>query len=263
MVTETYLGATQASLAGHGMPPACPRTMEPADREVRAGRTPKGSARGEIMNRQRNHRPVLRGRRGVGVVVAGALVLVLGATGVHAAFGGRTVAAPVTHPSPTASIDPAAGSPGGRPAPHRPTLTVEPTPTVAPTPTDPSALADGVYPTFVRGVEVQGGTVTVDVLQTFFGPDALHAAVEDGLAWKDVRYAPVYIRNENDFLRTLPVALDARIKLIGTCEAPSRAVGLTDLREETTPFNEYYYYEITVMSGTVVDITQRVAIAGC
>ena len=86
---------------------------------------------------------------------------------------------------------------------------------------DPNALADGVYPTYVRAVDIEGATVTVDVLQTFFGEDAHQAAVEDGKDWRDVRYDPVYIRNENPLLRTLPVAPDAHIKLIGLCEAPT------------------------------------------
>lgn len=218
------------------------------------------------MDTRKNQRSVLRGRRGVGVVVAGALALVLGATGVHAAFGGRSAAGPMTQARPIAATDPASGS-RDDPTPHRPTPTVEPTieptPTVEPTPTDPSALADGVYPTYVRSVEVRGATVRVDVLQTFFGAAAHQAAIEDGVPWNEVRYSPVYIRNENDLLRTLPVARDARIKLLGTCLAASRWVGLTDLREETTPFTDTFYYEVSVAGGSVVGITQKVAVAGC
>ncbi|MBI3648014.1 MAG: hypothetical protein HY240_04595 [Actinobacteria bacterium] len=203
------------------------------------------------MDGQRNHKPALRGHRRIGVVVAGALVLALGATGVHAAFGDRTAAGPVTQPSPTLS--------GSHPAPHLPT------PTVEPTPTDPSALADGIYPTYVVDVDVRGATVTVDVIQTFFGAAAHQAATQDGVPWKDVRYYPVYIRNENDLLRTLPVDRDVRVKLLGECVAPSRTVGLRELREVAIPFTEPsdYYYEVSVADGSIVGITQKVAVSGC
>ena len=148
----------------------------------------------------------------------------------------------------------------------------DPSPTVAPTqpspsaepPLDPNALADGTYPTFVRAVDVQGGTVTVDVLQLCVGQAEQHqAAIEDGVPWADVRYDPVYLRNENPLLRTLPVTDDAHIRFMGTCEAPSRQVGLTQLLRETTPFNRTFYYEISVVDGSIVAIEQRIAISAC
>ena len=176
----------------------------------------------------RSDRPPSRGRRGIVVFVAGALALGLGVTGVHALLaGGSPSSGDVRserrgHPGP-------AVAPVGVAAFPRPTHT-RPSPAAEPT-VDPNALADGVYPTYVRAVDVEGATVTVDVLQTFFGEAAHQAAIEDGVHWRDVRYDPVYIRNENPLLRTLPVAPDAHIKLIGVCEAPSRSIGLTQLRD--------------------------------
>jgi hypothetical protein len=204
-----------------------------------------------------------RGRRGIVLFVAGALALGLGVAGVHAAMaGGSSSRLTRSDPSPTltpvASVAPAVVT--HHPVP--PVTSARPTPTAEPT-SDPTALADGVYPTYVRAVDVKGATVTVDVLQVFVAGAAHQAAIEDGVPWRDVRYDPVYIRNENPLLRTLPVARDARIKFMGECVAPNRVVGLTDLREATTPFTDTFYYEVSVVGGSVVGIKQLIAISAC
>jgi hypothetical protein len=203
----------------------------------------------------------LRGRRVV-VFVAGALAFGMGVIGVHAALasGSSSLRARQDHTvtsTPARPVAPAAVTdPVGPVTPAHPSPTAEPT-------SDPTALADGVYPTFVRAVDVRGATITFDVLQVFVGAAAHEAAIEDGVRWMDVRYNPVYIRNENPLLRTLPVARDVRIKLIAICMAPNRWVGLRELREATTPFTDSFYYEVTVAGGSVERIRQLVTVAGC
>jgi hypothetical protein len=196
-----------------------------------------------------------RGRRGLVLLVAGALALGLGVTGVYAALAGGSSSLETRHPTATFTL----------PRPTAPAAVTRPVPVVTPSrPTsDPTALANGVYPTYVRAVDVQGATVTVDVLQVFTGSAAHQAAIEDGVPWKDVRYDPVYIRNENPLLRTLPVARDVHIELYGECTAPNRWVGLTQLRKATTPFTNTFYYEASVVDGRVERIQQLVAIAAC
>ena len=193
------------------------------------------------------------------VLIAAALALGVGVTGVYALAGGGSssgagpdpaVTSLPTSPSATATVT---SSP---PATPRPSTTVPPRP-------DPTALADGTYPTFVRAVDLDGATVEVDVLQVFVGAEAHQAAIEDGVSWNDVRFNPVYIRNENPLLRTLPVAEDAHIKLLGTCEAPNRSIGLKELRNEITPFTDTFYYDVTVVGGSVVGITQKIAVSAC
>jgi hypothetical protein len=201
----------------------------------------------------------LRGRRGIVLFVSGALALGLGTAGVRALANGSP--APRTQPeagpvSPTPVDPPAVTHPSPSAVPAKPSPTAEPAP-------DPSALADGVYPTYVRAVDVQGATVTVDVLQLFVGGAAHEAATEDGVPWKDVRYNPVYIRNENPLLRTLPVARSVKIKFIAVCMSPSRWVGLTELRKQTAHFDELYYYEMSIIEGSVVGIEQKIAISAC
>jgi hypothetical protein len=201
----------------------------------------------------------LRGRRGIVLLVSGALAMGIGVAGVRALASDSPAAqkhveaeGPATQ---TPVVPRAVTDPSPSVAPSQPAHSVEPAP-------DPTALADGVYPTFVRAVDVQGAMVTVDVLQVFVGAEQHQAAIEDGVDWRNVMYDPVYIRNENPLLRTLPVAGDARITFIGGCESPSRQAGLNQLRREGVG-NQTYYYEMSVIEGSVVAIEQKIAISAC
>lgn len=198
--------------------------------------------------------------RNLVVFIAAALALGLGVTGGYALAGGSSSSGAGPGPAViSAPTPPSATAATTSPAPR---VTPRPSPTAQPTP-DPTALADGVYPTYVRAVDVQRATVTVDVVQTFVGAAAHQAAIADGVAWADVRFDPVYIRNENPLLRTLPVARDVNIKFIGECMEPSRRVGLTELRKETTPFTSTFYYDVSVVGGSIQSIQQLIAVAAC
>jgi hypothetical protein len=194
--------------------------------------------------------------------VAGALAIGLGVAGVHAALaGGSSSLRSRSDPTSTITRAPVAPAVVTKPVPA-PT-SAQPSPTAEPA-SDPTALADGVYPTYVRAVDVRAATITVDVLQAFVGEAEQHqAAIEDGVNWENVMYDPVYIRNENPLLRTLPVSSHAYIKLIGVCTDPDMSIALKKLREAALPFTDLYYYEITVFDGTIVRIDQKVALAGC
>ena len=161
---------------------------------------------------------------------------------------------------------PATQTPAGPPAimePRRSVAPTHPSPSAEPAP-DPNALADGNYPTFVRAVDVEGATITVDVLQVFVGEAEQHrAAIEDGVDWENFMYDPVYVRNDNPLLRTLPVAWDVRIHFYGWCDYPGRWAGLTELRKEAASSGEGWYYEITIVDGEIVGIEQKVASSGC
>lgn len=202
----------------------------------------------------------MKGRRGFVLFVSGALAMGIGVAGVRAlasdwaapqehveAEGPKTqtpvVSPPVTDPSPT--VVPTRSSPSAQPAP------------------DPNALADGTYPTFVRAVDVQDATITVDVIRVFVGAEQRQAAIEDGVDWAYVMYDPVYVRNVNPLLRKVPVAWDVRIHFYGWCDYPSRWAGLTELRKEAASTGEGWYYEITVVDGEIVGIEQKVASSGC
>jgi hypothetical protein len=201
------------------------------------------------------------GRRGIVLFVAGALAMGLGVTAVHAGLAGGAS----SMATPTFTLIPArpvVSSIDARPALKL--IPARPSPTPSPTPTwHPWALNDGVYPTYIRGVDVDRATITIDIVQTFVGEAAHQAAVQDGLRWGEMQYDPVYIRNENPALLTLPVARDVRIKLIHICMAPNRRVGLMELRDATRPFTKIFYYEVLVVEGKVELVQQFVAVAAC
>jgi hypothetical protein len=190
-------------------------------------------------------RLAMAGLLAVALAAAGA-VIVLGSaspTGPGAAMGGSS--------SPRPSGSGSTASPSGGP-------TASPSPAV---------LEDGAYPAYVRRVDVARGTVTVDLIQTFEGREAVRAAIEDGLSRHDARaylFAPVYVRNENPLLRTLPVSEDAAIRFADGCESSGdRTTVLRDLRRAITPFNESFYYSLSVDRGAVTRVEQHLAVVAC
>jgi hypothetical protein len=203
--------------------------------------------------------PVTPGRRHRFVVIAlGALAVMLVTTGVIVAR---------------------AGGPPAAAAVRRPSATVVKPSTVATTPTTPQqspsaqpagpsttspALGDGIYPAYIRGVNVPGAAITIDVVQVFENEAAATAAVEDGQSPGEAQYLYVYVRNESSRLRTLPVASDARIHFVGACESPpDQHAALEELAKKTTPFTDAYYYSVEVNDGVIRDITQHLAISAC
>ena len=186
----------------------------------------------------------------------------LGVTGVHAALGGGlTSVGP--HPDLNIRLIPARAVRHAAETRPMPRL-ITPRPLPVPKPRlDPTHLADGVYPTYVRAVDVRRATITVDLLQTFVGEAAHQAAIDDGVTWRWVQSDPVYIRNDSPLLWTLPVAYDVRIKLIHICVSPDRSIALRQLRQEITPFTTVFYYRVTVVDGHVENIQQLLARAAC
>ncbi len=74
---------------------------------------------------------------------------------------------------------------------------------------EPVVLVDGRHPATIKAVDADRRTITIDVIQLYFGEQA---AIE---AAKDHQESPppndTYIRNVNPRLRTLPVRRDAII----------------------------------------------------
>ena len=125
-------------------------------------------------------------------------------------------------------------------------------------------LADGIYPTYIDGVDVGRATITIDVIQIFEDDAAIDAAIEDGMAPNDAQYLYVYVRNQNPRLRTLPVAPDVDMLFLDGCEAPpERDAALTELAKRTTPFDSLYYYDVTVANGAIHHIEQHLTEAAC
>ena len=100
------------------------------------------------------------------------------------------------------------------PADQPPAATTAPAPK-APAPTSgsparqPVVLADGRHPVRITTVDPDRSTITFDLIQFYWGKDAIQEAA------KDHQESPppndYYIRNINPRLRTLPVTRDAAI----------------------------------------------------
>jgi hypothetical protein len=201
-----------------------------------------------------------RSRRMV-MLGAGALALALAIIGTVAAVADRSSSATQAHDPAVLAASPATIAA----APQSPSNHVasKPAKKAKETPAGP-LLADGIYPTYVTKVDVDGATITVDVLQVFQDQAAVDAAIEDGMTAEQVQGMYIYVRNQNPLLRTLPVAGDVRIEFLGTCESPGdRDAALTELAKKTKHFDSLYYYDITVTGGAIHQIIQRIATAAC
>jgi hypothetical protein len=119
-----------------------------------------------------------------------------------------------------------------------------------------AVLADGVHHALIRSVDVANGRLTVDVVQAFFDGDAVKAAIADGRSREEAQYLPVWLRNENPRLRTLPVAASFKADLLQPCgESPDRRAVLERLA--TSARSGMYFYSMTVRDGVVLSVKER------
>ena len=210
--------------------------------------------------------PPRRRRRALALLTAGTLVLLATGIGVSVAIAGR--------PTPTASSPSAtAEEPGtatpdtqSNPAQQQPTQNQQ---TPAPAASDsttatPSALADGKHDAFIRKLDTRGGTVVVDVVQVFKDKAAVEAAIQDGRPRDTAQYLPVYVRNQNPRLRTLPLASDFQVDLLGGCEDSTLSrQALLDKLASNAKIAGVYYYTLTVKDGAVQRIDENLAVNAC
>ena len=210
--------------------------------------------------------PPRRRRRALTLLTAGTLVLLATGIGVSVAIAGR--------PTPTASSPSAtAEEPGtatpdtqSNPAQQQPTQNQQ---TPAPAASDsttatPSALADGKHDAFIRTLDTRRGKVVVDVVQVFKDEDAVKAAIEDGKPRDTAQYLPVYVRNQNPRLRTLPLASNVQVDLLGGCEDSTlgKEALLAKLAQNAS-IAGVYYYTLTVEDGAVQRIDENLAVNAC
>jgi hypothetical protein len=208
-----------------------------------------------------------RRRRTVALLTVGTLVLLAAGAGVGAAFVTRPTAPaspPAAQRDNTGAGTDTAASPAAEPATKvaQPAGPADDPADDAAAPTPP-VLEDGKHAAYVRKVDTGRNTVVVDVVQVFRDRDAVEAAVKDGESRDTAKFRTVYLRNENPRLRTLPLAGDLRVNLIGCEEEPaaSRDVLLAKLAENAR--SETYFYELTVDRGTVRRIDERIAGNAC
>jgi hypothetical protein len=210
-----------------------------------------------------------RRRRTVALLTAGTLALLAAGVGVGAAFVTRPTAPaspPAAQRDATGAADTAASpadataGPAAEPAAKAGQPAGPADDAAAPT---PPVLEDGRHAAYVRKVDTGRNTVVVDVVQVFRDRDAVEAAVEDGESRGTAKFRTVYLRNENPRLRTLPLAGDLRVNLIGCGEeaAASRDVLLAKLADNAR--SATFFYELTVDRGAVRRIDERIAGNAC
>jgi hypothetical protein len=172
-------------------------------------------------------------------------------------------------PSSPAPVTPRA-APAIAPAPESPTVAPE-SPTVAPksptvAPKSPTVapkspvLADGRYDAYIRQVNTRGDYLVVDLVQVFHDQAAVEAAVADGKPRDTAQYLSTYVRNQNPRLRTLSLAGDLRVDLLGGCEEPV-SHQLNKLAADARAGG--YYFTLSVTGDAVHQIQEHIAGNAC
>jgi hypothetical protein len=153
-------------------------------------------------------------------------------------------------------VPPAIDGPAPVPVPA-PKPTPVPVPAPAPNPAPkPPVLADGHYDAYVRQVDSGRDRLVVDLVQVFHDQAAVNEAIADGQSRNDAQYLSTYVRNENPRLRTLTLAGNVRVELLGgDCEAPL-SHKLTELAAHARSGANSYYYVLTVDGGAVQRIQE-------
>jgi hypothetical protein len=157
-------------------------------------------------------------------------------------------------PQATPAMTPAPESPTV--APESPTVASKP-PTVAP---KSPVLADGRYDAYLRQVNTRGDYLLVDLVQVFHDQAAVEAAVADGKPQDTAQYLSTYVRNQNPRLRTLSLAGDLRVDLLGGCEEPV-SHQLNKLAADARTGG--YYFTLSVTGDAVHQIQEHIAGNAC
>ena len=222
-----------------------------------------------ILDQAPTHQPMptppRRRRRALTLLTAGTLVLLATGIGVSVAIASRP--AP-TAPAPSATAEePGTAAPDTQPNPaqQQPTQDQQtPAPAGVTATGTPPALADGKHDAFIRKLDTGGGTVVVDVVQVFKDKAAVDAAIQDGRPRDAAQYLPVYVRNQNPRLRTLPLASNFQADLLGGCEDSTLSrQALLDKLASNAKIAGVYYYTLTVKDGAVQRIDEHLAINAC
>jgi hypothetical protein len=145
----------------------------------------------------------------VGLVVAASLVgggWWLAQRGDDSPAASGVPTAPSVVPSPTTGAGQSSSEGTGSEEPSSPTAG-------GATGSKPVVLADGRHAAFLTTVNASRRTITFDVIQLYFGDEAVREAIKDGHRQYPAPNG-VYIRNVNPRLRTLAVRADATITVV-------------------------------------------------
>jgi hypothetical protein len=125
-----------------------------------------------------------------------------------------------------------------------------------------TTLADGRYDGYVRKVDPDRDLIVVDLVQVFTGDAAVRAAIEDGMDRDAAQVRDTYVRNQNDRLRTLEMAGNVRLHLMGSCESTGREALFSQLIKDAN-YGDLFYYTLRVQDGVVQRIDEHQAQPAC
>jgi hypothetical protein len=123
-------------------------------------------------------------------------------------------------------------------------------------------LADGRYDSYVRKVDPDRDLIVVDLVQVFNGDAAVRAAIEDGMDRDAAQVRDTYVRNQNDRLRTLEMASNVQLHLIGSCDSTGREALFSKLIKDAN-YGDLFYYTLRVQGGVVQRIDEHQAQPAC
>ena len=123
-------------------------------------------------------------------------------------------------------------------------------------------LADGRYDGYVRKVDPDRDLIVVDLVQVFTGDAAVRAAIEDGMDRDAAQVRDTYVRNQNDRLRTLEMAGNVRLHLLGSCDSTGREELFSKLIKDAN-YGDLFYYTLGVQGGVVQRIDEHQAQPAC
>jgi hypothetical protein len=125
-----------------------------------------------------------------------------------------------------------------------------------------TTLTDGRYDAYVRKVDPDRDLIVVDLVQVFTGDAAVRAALEDGMDRSAAEVRDTYVRNQNDRLRTLEMASNVQLHLIGSCDSTGREELFSKLIKDAN-YGDLFYYTLRVQGGVVQRIDEHQAQPAC
>ena len=123
-------------------------------------------------------------------------------------------------------------------------------------------LADGRYDTYIRKVDPDRDLIVVDLVQVFTGDAAVQAAITDGMDRDAAQVRDTYVRNQNDRLRTVEMASNVRLHLLGACDSTGREELFSKLIKDAN-YGDLFYYTLGVQGGMVQRIDEHQAQPAC
>ena len=123
-------------------------------------------------------------------------------------------------------------------------------------------LVDGRYDAYVRKVDPDRDLIVVDLVQVFTGNAAVQAAITDGMDRDAAQVRDTYVRNQNDRLRTLEMASNVQLHLLGSCDSTGQEALFSKLIKDAN-YGDLFYYTLGVQGGVVQRIDEHQAQPAC